>query len=124
MKKIKLFCFFALLFSVISCNKDENPSSLADKVVGTYHGTTSFGIANMPCTSVITKAADTKVGLTITVNGSSFDFAEIDVFNGGNDAYILSYSNQSGSIEGKVEGNVLTYTVISGVLSTVFTGSR
>lgn len=124
MKKVKMLCFFVVLFSVTSCNKDESQSGLADKVVGTYHGTTYFGTANIPCTSIITKIGDTNVELTITFNGSSFSFAEIAVFNGGNNTYILSYSDQSGSIDGKVEGNVLTYNVSSGVLSTVFTGSR
>ena len=124
MKKIRVFCLFALLFSVTSCNKDENPSSLADKVVGTYHGITSFGTAQLSCTSIISKASDTMVVLTIDFNGSSFIFAEIAVFNAGNDTYTLSYSDQSGFIDGKVEGNTLTYTVSSGVLSTVFTGTR
>jgi hypothetical protein len=124
MKKIKVFCFFALLFSFISCNKDENPSSLADKVVGTYHGTTYFGTAHLSCTSIITKTADAMVKLSIYFNGSSFIFAEIGVFNGVNNTYILSYSDQSGTLDGKVEGNALTYNVSSGVLVTVFTGSR
>jgi hypothetical protein len=124
MKKIKVFCFFALLFSVISCKKDENPPSLADKVVGTYHGTTSFGTAQIPCISIIIKTGDAMVELKISFNGSSFTFAEIAVNNAGNNTYLLSYSDPSGYLDGKVDGNTLTYTVSSGVLSSVFNGTR
>ena len=124
MKTLKALCFFALLFSVISCNKDENPSGYADKVIGTYHGTTSYGTARLSCTSQITKTADTKVKLTIIINGSSYIFGEIEVMNAGNNTYTLSYSDQNGSIDGRVEGNELTYSINSGVQNSVFTGTR
>jgi hypothetical protein len=124
MKKIKLLCFFTILFSVISCNKDENPTSNADKVVGTYNGTLNNGAANLSCISKIIKTADTKVQLTIILGESSFVFLDISVINIGNTTYKLSYSEQSGYIDGKVEGNVLTYTLNSGVLDYNFIGTR
>ena len=125
MKKIKLLCFFALLFSVISCNKDENPTTgYADKVVGTYHGTMYHGGAPISCTSQIIKTSETKVTLTIIINGSSFTFGEIAVMNGGNNAYNLSYTDQSGYLDGKVEGNTLNFTINKGVLNDFFTGTR
>lgn len=58
------------------------------------------------------------------MNGSNFIFGEIIVYDGGNDTYILSYTDQSGYLNGKVDGKELTYTVNSGVLSTIFTGYR
>jgi hypothetical protein len=126
MKKIKVLWFFALLFAVISCNKDENPTnSYADKVVGTYHGTMYHGAAPLICTSQIIKTADAKVTLTLIIGGSSFTFGgEIAVMNGGNNTYNLSYSDQGGYLNGKVEGNALTFSVNQGVLNDVFTGSR
>lgn len=124
MNKIKVLCFFALLFSVISCSKDENQASLADKVVGTYHGTMSHGTDHLSCTSLIIKTTDTKVQMTIIINGSSFDFGEIAVMKGENNSYILAYSEQSGYIDGKVEGDALTYSINSGVLNDIFTGTR
>ena len=124
MKKIKVLCFLALLISVISCNKDENPAGYADKVVGTYHGTMSHGADNLSCTSEIIKTADTKVKLTIIIGVSSFTFGEIAVMNAANNTYILSFSDQSGYLDGKVDGNKLTYSISSGVLNDMFTGTR
>ncbi len=124
MKKIKLLCFLALLFSVISCSKDENPAGFADKVVGTYLGTMYRGAAPLSCTSQIIKTTAAKVKLIIIIGGSSFTFGEIAVMNAANNTYILSYSDQSGNLDGKVDGNTLTYSISSGVLNSVFTGTR
>ncbi len=124
MKKITIFCIIALSLAIISCSKDENQTGYADKVVGTYNGTTSSGTAHLSCISEISKTSNTKVKLTIIISGSSFVFGEIDVMNGAGNTYILNYTDQSGYIDGKVEGNVLTYSVNKGVLNSVFTGTR
>lgn len=103
MKKIKVLCFIALVFFVISCNKDDNQNGTgyADKVVGTYHGTMYHGGGQLSCTSKIMKTADTEITLTVIISGSSFTFGKIAVMNGGNNSYILSYTDQSGSQNGK-----------------------
>lgn len=44
--------------------------------------------------------------------------------NAGNNTYTLSYSDQNGSIDGRVEENELTYSINSGVQNSVFTGTR
>jgi hypothetical protein len=126
MKKIKVLCFLALLFSLISCNKNDNPNETgyADKVVGTYLGTMYHGGGQLPCTSKINKNADTEITLIIVISGSSFTFGKIAVMNGGKNTYSLTYTDPSGSLYGKVEGDVLNYSVTSGYLNDVFTGTR
>jgi hypothetical protein len=125
MEKIKAICFIALLSSFISCNKDEYPTTgYADKVVGTYYGTMYHGAAPLSCTAQVIKATDTKVSLKLIINGSSFSFGEIDVTNGGNDTFNLSYSDPSGYLSGRVEGNAITISINSGVLNDIFTGNR
>jgi hypothetical protein len=124
MKTIQTLCFIAMLFSVLSCKKEESQPSYADAVTGTYHGTTYYGASHLPCKATITKTADTRVGLTITINGSSFSFGEIAVFKAGENIYNLSLSDQSGYIDGTVTGNTLTYSITSGVQNSTFTGTR
>lgn len=124
MKKTIVLCSFAILFSFISCSKDENPTGYADKVAGTYNGTMTFGSLRPSCTTYIVKTSGTKVRLTITIDDSSFIFGEIAVQNTGNDTYSLSYTDQSGYLNGRVEGDELTYSVYSGVLNSMFTGTR
>jgi len=124
MKKIQVLCFFALLFSVISCDKVEISSGYADKVVGTYNGTMSHGADHYACTSRIVKTTDTKIKLTIIMSESSFTIGEIDVKNAGNNTYTLYYADSSGDFSGKVEGNELTYCINVGLLNDLFTGYR
>jgi hypothetical protein len=124
MKTIQTLCFIAMLFSVLSCKKEESQPSYADAVAGTYHGTTYYGASHLPCTAIITKTANTKVELTITTNGSSFSFGEIAVFKTGDNFYSLSLSDQSGYLDGAVTGNTLNYSITSGVQNSTFTGTR
>jgi hypothetical protein len=125
MKKIKVLYFFALLFSVISCNKDENPTTgCADKVVGAYNGTMYHGVAYRSCTSEIVKTADTKVKLTIIMGGSIFIVEGIAVKNAPNNTYNLSYTDPTGYLGGEVAGDTLTYSINVGVLNDIFTGTR
>ena len=124
MKTVQTLCFIAILFSVLSCKKEESQPSYADAVAGTYHGTTYYGANHLSCTTTITKTADTKVGLTSTINGSSFSFGEIAVIKTGDNTYNLSLSDQSGYLDGTVTGNTLTYSITSGVRNSTFTGAR
>jgi|WetSurMetagenome_2_1015567.scaffolds.fasta_scaffold29413_1 hypothetical protein len=124
MKEIKVVCLIALLLLVVSCSKDETSTGLADKVTGTYNGITTYGTTHLDCITKITKASDTKVRMSVVYEGANFLFGEIAVINAGNDKYLLSFSDQSGSIDGVVEGNTLTYSISNGVLNTLFTGTR
>jgi hypothetical protein len=125
MKKIKVLLFFALLFSFISCNKDENPTTVyADKVVGTYQGTMYHGMAYRSCTSEIVKTTDSKVNLTIIMGVSSFIVEGITVTNAPNNTYNLSYTDPTGYLGGEVAGDSLTYSINVGVLNDIFTGTR
>jgi hypothetical protein len=124
MKNVKVLCFITVLFSILSCTKDENHSTLADKVVGTYQGTTYYGSSQQPCLAVITKTSETIVEITTTMDGSSFSLVEIEVTDAGNNTYNLTHSEVNGYINGKVEGNTLTLMINSGVQTAIFIGSR
>ena len=123
MKHLESILAIALLFILISCKKEENSLVLADNVIGNYSGTTTFGNSSLPCTTIITKTSDSKVTMSVNFNGANFLFGEIVVSKSG-DVYLLYYSDQSGSISGRVEGNYLTYLINSGVLSTLFNGTK
>jgi hypothetical protein len=125
MKQIKVLWFFALFISMISCDKNENPpTGYADKVAGTYQGAMYHEANPWMCTSQVMKTGDKKVTIKLFIDGSSFVFADADVTNAGNNTYNLTYTEQSGYLNGKVEGNTLTYSINAGVLNDIFTGSR
>ena len=124
MKNIQVLCLLVLFFSVIGCSKVETPAGYADRVVGTYYGTMSHGAQHIACTSKIEKSTETKIRLTITMNQFYYIFGGIDVKNSGDNSYTLYYSDPSGDLSGKVEGNELTYSISSGVLNDLFFGIR
>lgn len=124
MKNIKLLCLFVMMICSVSCNKDEDPVDLADKVTGIYNGSMSFGVNQLPCTTEISKNEATKVSVSISINGSNYLFGNIVVQKSGTDTYSLSYSDPTGYLNGSVTGKSLTYSIYSGLLNSMFSGSR
>jgi hypothetical protein len=124
MKTLQTLCFIAMLFSVLSCKKEESQPSIADAITGTYQGINYYGSSHLPCTVTITKKAGTIVGMTSTIYGSSFIFGDIAVIKTGANTYNLSLVDRTGYLDGTVSGNTLTFNVNDGIQSTSFTGTR
>jgi len=113
-----------LLMLAISCEKDKNLPDYASEIVGTYFGTVNVvGTGTVSGSSILTKRSDQKVDLEIKMGSSSIPLNKIDVSLSGGD-YNLKFTDSSGSFTGKVEGNLLTWTLTDGSTTIIFSGTR
>ena len=114
-----------LLILATSCEKDETLPDYASKIVGTYNGTVKVtGIATVPGSSTLTKSSEQEVDLEVKIGSSSIPLDGIEVSSSGADIYNLKYSDSSGSFTGKVEGNILTWTLTGGGDTMTFSGTK
>ena len=109
----------------ISCEDDKNLPDYASEVVGTYVGTVNVvGTGTVSGSSILTKRSDQKVDLEIKMGSSSTPLNKINVSWPGGDIYNLKFTDSSGSFTGKVEGNLLTWTLTDGSTTIMFSGTR
>lgn len=114
-----------LLMLASSCQKDETLTDYASEIVGTYNGTiTVVGTGTVPSSSKLTKSSEQVVDLEIYVGSSSTSLDGIKVSSSGSNIYTLSYTDSSGSFVGKVEENILTWTLTAGSVSDTFSGTK
>ena len=108
----------------ISCEDDKNLPDYASEIAGTYVGTVNVvGSGTVSGSSILTKRSDQKVDLEIKMGSSSIPLNRIDVSLSGGD-YNLKFTDSSGSFTGKVEGNLLTWTLTDGSDTVIFSGNR
>ena len=112
----------SLLIMVTGCKKDSQ--DYASQITGTYHGTTTIvGTGTVSCTSTLSKNSNTSVNLTITIGSTNIPLNGISVSKSGS-AYGLSYTDSSGSFNGTVNGNNLTWTMTAGGTTETFSGTK
>ena len=117
---IFLFAFLNLLAA--GCKKDQQ--DYASQITGTYRGTTTItGTGTVACTSTLGKNSNTSVNLTITIGSTNIPLNGISVSKSGS-AYGLSYTDSSGSFNGTVDGNKLTWTMTASGTTETFSGTR
>jgi len=115
-----------MMLAILSaCEKDDSGPDLSSSVTGTYSGTvTVVGTGSAACVCVISKSSDTKVTMKITVSTTTATLPGISVSSSGTDSYDLSYTDSSGTFEGSVNGNTLTWTLTGGGYVETFSGTR
>lgn len=125
MKTTVLFVLIIIFTALNACEKDESGPDLASSITGTYTGTVNVsGTGSAGCTCVLSRSSNTKVNLSITVYSTTVDLDGISVTSAGTDMYDLSLSDSSGSFEGTVDGNTLSWTLTGGGYTETFTGTR
>ena len=117
-----LLTCFALLYA--SCKRSEPQPDYASIIEGTYTGTVTTGSATVPGTTSLVRYTDSKVDMHITAGTHTLNIYGIRITSPGNYIYYLSYSIAGNTLDGNVQGGLLTYTLVSGTLSGTFTGSR
>ena len=120
-----LLIILAFVFSTLmSCNGDEPQADYAGIIAGTYTGTVTTGTGTAGGITTITKRSETSVDMDIMAGSHSLVIPWIKVSSVEDNVYILSFTITDKSLAGEVEGNTLTYTLASGVLTGTFTGTR
>lgn len=121
---IKFLLLTCLILIFASCDKNESGTDYAAIIEGTYTGTVITGTSAVPGTTEIVRFTDTKVDMHITAGTHTLNIYGIRITSSGNDVYYLSYAIAGNTLDGNVEGNLLTYTLSSGTLDGTFTGLR
>jgi len=119
---ILLLTFLALVYS--SCKKSEPQPDYASIIEGTYTGTVATGSVTVSGTTNLVRYTNTKADMHITAGTHTLNINGITISSPGNDIYYLSYSFAGNTLDGNVQGDLLTYTLTSGALNGTFTGSR
>ncbi|MDX9727504.1 MAG: hypothetical protein RBT38_14085 [Bacteroidales bacterium] len=124
--KTKVLLALTILVAVcFACEKDDSGPDLATSVAGTYTGSIVVsGTGSTSCTSILTKKSNDKVDLKIIISTTTIPLNGISVSSAGTDSWDLSYGDSSGSFEGNVQGNLLTWTLTGGGYTETFTGTR
>lgn len=117
-----LLTCLALVFA--SCKRSEPQPDYASIIEGTYTGTVTTGSATVSGTTNLVRFTNTKVDMHITAGTHTLNIYGITISSPVNDIYYLSYSVAGNTLDGNVQGDLLTYTLTSGTLNGTFTGSR
>ena len=120
-----LLIFFAVASTLLtSCGGDNSQQDYASLITGTYIGTVTSGSGTTAGSSELVKRSETKVDMDIIAGSHTLSIPGIRVTRVGYNIYDLSCTISGNSLDGKVEGNKLTYTLSSGALNGTFTGTR
>jgi hypothetical protein len=113
-----------LVLAFASCRRSEPQPDYASIIEGTYTGTVTTGSATVSGITELVRFTDKKVDMHITAGTHTLNIYGITISSPVNDIYYLSYSVTGNTLDGNVQGDLLTYTLTSGTLSGTFTGSR
>jgi hypothetical protein len=124
LKLIVLLLIIGSLTALCSCKKDD--IDYASVIAGSYSGTVTItGTGSAACTCTLERTGNTEVTFKAQMGSSSTpDLSGIDVSCDNNNVYTLTYSDNSGSLNGIVENNRLTWTIIAGSITENFSGTR
>ncbi len=117
-----LLTSIALVYS--SCKKNGPQPDYASIIQGTYTGTVTTGSSTVLGTTNLVRYTNSKVNMHISAGTHTLNIYGITISNPVNDIYNLSYSVAGNTLDGNVQGDLLTYTLTSGTLNGTFTGSR
>ena len=124
-RKIPILISVILLLFITACTKDKTDPDYAGTIAGTYTGSvTVVGTGTVPGKSTLTRVNNTKVDLIIEIGTDDIPLNGIRVSNDDDDVYELEYTDASGSFDGKVNGNTLTWTLIAGSITETFSGTK
>lgn len=121
---ILLIILAFVLSTLTSCDRDDPQADYAGIIAGTYTGTVTTETGSVAGITTITKRSETRVDMDITAGSHSLTIPGIQVSSVEDNVYTLSFTITGNSLAGEVEGNILTYTLASGVLTGTFTGTR
>jgi len=114
-----------LLMLAAGCEKDENLPDYASEIAGNYNGTvTLVGTGTVPASTTINRSSNTKVNFKIIVGSTTIPLDGISVSSSSSNVYTLSYTDSSGSCQGQVDGNTLTWTLTAGNMVETFSGTK
>lgn len=113
-----------VLSTLTSCDRDDPQADYASIIAGTYTGTVTTETGSVAGITTITKRSETRVDMDITAGSHSLTIPGIQVSSVEDNVYTLSFTITGNSLAGEVEGNILTYTLASGVLTGTFAGTR
>jgi hypothetical protein len=114
-----------LLMLATSCEDDKNLPDYASEIVGAYYGTVNIvGTGTVSGSSILTKRSEQVIDLEVKIGLESTSLNRIDVSMSGGDIYNLKKTDSSGSFTGKVEGNLLTWTLTDGSTTIIFSGTK
>ncbi len=120
-----LLIFFAVASTLLtSCGGDNSKQDYASLITGTYIGTVTNGSGTTAGSSELVKRSETKVDMDIIAGSHTLSIPGIRVSRVDDNIYDLSCTISGNSLDGKVEGNKLTYTLSSGALNGTFTGTK
>ncbi|MGB8359019.1 MAG: hypothetical protein WCD55_10445 [Bacteroidales bacterium] len=126
MKKMRtLLIFFAVCAAALtSCGGDKSQRDYASMITGTYIGTVTTGSGTTAGSSEIVRRSDTRIDMNIIAGSHSLSIPAVTVSRVADNIYDLSFTLSGNSLDGRVEGNILTYTLSSGELNGTFTGTK
>jgi hypothetical protein len=124
-KQILAIALF-ILVCCFGCKKDDTSADLATGTAGYYTGTwTLVGTGTIPGTCQVVKVSNSSVNLIMTANGGTVPpLPGVKLSNGGNGKVNLSYSDNSGTLNGSMQNNTLTFTITDGTVVEIFAGTR
>ena len=121
---ILLIILTFVLSTLTSCDRDDPQADYAGIIAGTYTGTVTTETGSVAGITTITKRSETRVDMDITAGSHSLTIPGIQVSSVEDNVYTLSFTITGNSLAGEVEGNILTYTLASRVLTGTFAGTR
>ena len=126
MNKVRtLLIFFAVgAAALTSCGGDGSQRDYASMITGTYIGTVTTGSGTTAGSSEIVRRSDTRIDMNIIAGSHSLSIPAVTVSRVADNIYELSFTLSGNSLDGRVEGNILTYTLSSGDLDGTFTGTK
>lgn len=125
-----IFLVLAMSLACFGCKKSTDspaPSTdLAQPASGIYHGTwTVPGTGQVSGTCEVIKVSNTTVDLKMTAGGvATPTVPKVKLSDGGNGKTLLTYSDASGTLDGNIQNNVISLTLVSGSTATTFSGNR
>jgi hypothetical protein len=128
--KAKMLISISLILLMISfgCKKSEDPApetDMATKVSGIYTGTYSVMGQQVSGTCEVKKASAATVTFTVTISGQPTPPSPaITISGGANSTYTFSYIESGDTMNGTFSGKTLTFTMVSGSYTVVFTGAK
>jgi hypothetical protein len=127
--KQKQIMSFAILMLLIcfGCTKDDDSESVdySIKVKGIYEGTWDAYGGNHSGSCKVTKVTGTTVNLEMEILGTALpEVPDVKLSDGGKGKINLEYSDASGTLNGSIEGKVITVIIEDGSTTISFSGSK
>jgi len=124
--KAQLFFLTAVLMLIcFGCSNDDDSVDLASGVEGFYSGSWRVSGYNRSGTCEVIRVSDTKVTLEMEILGVGIpEMPDVKLSDGGNGTINLKYTDSSGNLDGKIQGESITISITDGSTSLSFSGTR